>query len=138
MPLRASEVAFSSEVCYASVFGVNLTSLCAIAQYFIMAIAITSHRRKPILHLNKTFIGLYFRTTKQKNSFLERGFLSKPTGLVYYHALACILSTRQSCVVSHHTFRHVSKNCRLDDIQAYNSIFCGTDFSLKSQREIEL
>ena len=30
-------------------------------------------------------------------------FLSKPTGLVYHHASACISSTRHSRVVSHHT-----------------------------------
>ena len=32
-----------------------------------------------------------------------RIFLSKPTGLVYHNASACISSTRHSRVVSHHT-----------------------------------
>ena len=32
-----------------------------------------------------------------------RIFLSKPTGLVYHHASACISSTRHSRVVYHHT-----------------------------------
>ena len=39
-----------------------------------------------------------------KNPVLRNGiFLSKPTGLVYHHALACISSTRHCRVVSHHT-----------------------------------
>ena len=45
------------------------------------------------------------RLQKIRQVLTCRIFLSKPTGLVYHHALACLSSTRLCRVVSHHTFR---------------------------------
>ena len=62
--------------------------------------------------------------SKKLSFFWTRVFLSKPTGLVYHHALACISSTRHCRVVSHHTIGVYKKlsawwytKLRFDDMQ---------------------
>ena len=48
-------------------------------------------------------------SSKKLSFFGTRVFLSIAKAMVYHHALACISSTRFCRVVSHHTFRCVSK-----------------------------